>query len=61
MYPTIYVLIPKDETGQEWIDENINPDHQSFGGGVAIGHRYMQDIWDAICDEEIQTHFEVRC
>ena len=57
--PSVYLLIPTDEIGKAWIKDNLQPGSQSLGKGVAIEHRYIQDICQAICEEGIQKHFDL--
>lgn len=60
MEPTVYLLIPKDKFGQNWINNNIDPEATRLGNGVAVEHRYIQLIWDLLTRHGIDNHFEVR-
>ena len=57
--PSIYVLIPKNEVARAWIDNNLDPEAQTFGMGIVIEHRYIQDICIAICEEGLQKYFDL--
>ena len=41
---TIFLLCPLTNAAQQWIDENLSPDHMTFGDAVAVEHRYIADI-----------------
>jgi hypothetical protein len=41
---SIALLIPLSVAGQEWLDENVDPDAQTWGGGIAVEPRYVDDI-----------------
>lgn len=41
---TIYLLCPHTQAARDWIDNNVDPDHQSLGNNVAVEHRYIADI-----------------
>lgn len=45
---TITLLTPLTDEAQQWIDEHIAADHQTFGNSVVIEHRYAQDILEGI-------------
>jgi hypothetical protein len=41
---TIFVVHAQTEAGEQWIDENLPDDAMSFGGGIVVEHRYIDDI-----------------
>jgi len=45
---SISVLTPLTQQAAQWIDDHIDPNAQSWGGGVVIEHRYVFDIVEAI-------------
>ena len=45
---SISVLTPLTQQAAQWIDDHIDPNAQSWGGGVVIEHRYVDDIVDGI-------------
>ena len=57
--PTVYLLRPLTENAEDWIGDNVDPNAQRFAGGVAIGHRYVQDILDTIEIEGMESQFEL--
>jgi len=49
---TVFVLIPKSQQCQDWIAENIQCESwQKWNGGVAIGHHFIEGIFEALCDD----------
>jgi len=44
---SIWLFRPKDMEAEQWVDENISDDRQSFGSAVAVETRYIQDIVEA--------------
>lgn len=48
---SLYILSPLTEAARDWVAEHIGDDAQTFGGGIAVEHRYIGDIVDGIqCD-----------
>lgn len=41
---TLYILKPNTDEAKTWIDAHIPEDAQRWGGGVAVEHRYINDI-----------------
>ena len=41
---TIFLFRPMDMEAEEWCDENISDDRQSFGKAIVIEHRYISEI-----------------
>jgi hypothetical protein len=41
---TIVLLRPLDMEAEEWFDENLDPDRQSFGKAIVVEPRYVADI-----------------
>lgn len=46
--PSVYVLIPRSQAGQDWLDENIGQDAMSWGGGLVVEHRYLEAILEGM-------------
>ena len=55
--PTIHILVPKDEIGQGWIDENIGSEATPWAGGIVIEHKFIETIRTAIEDDGLKKHF----
>lgn len=47
---TICLFRPEDMEAEEWVDENLSDDRQSFGVAIAIEPRYLPDIVRAFLD-----------
>lgn len=47
---SICILRPLTDEGRDWINENIDPNHLTFAGGVVIERRYVTDILVGIED-----------
>lgn len=59
---TLYLLEPKTEVCQQWLDENVNvPDYMRIGGRIAVETRYIGDIVEGMLIDglENQIDFEV--
>lgn len=41
---SIFLLCPRSDAGQQWIEENIPDDAMSFGGAIVVEHRYIGAI-----------------
>jgi len=41
---SIFLLVPVTPAGQEWVDEHIPADAQTFGKAIVVEHRYIADI-----------------
>jgi hypothetical protein len=41
---TVYLLTPKTEAAQDWVEENLPKDATIFGRAIAVEHRYIQSI-----------------
>lgn len=42
---SIFLLTPRSDAGQEWIDEHIPADAQRWGvNSIVVEHRYITDI-----------------
>ena len=38
------------EDAQSWVDENVDPDHMTWGDGIVIEPRYAGDILEGMRD-----------
>lgn len=45
---TIFLLQPLTAAANEWIEQNLSEDRQTFGTAVAIEHRFILDVVDGI-------------
>lgn len=41
---TLYILTPLTIPAREWVAEHISDDAQTWGGGIAVEHRYINAI-----------------
>lgn len=48
---SVTILTPLNEQAKAWVKEHIDPDHFSFGRGIAIEHRYAGDILSGIVND----------
>lgn len=48
---SLIFLHPATEAAQEWVNDHLDPDHQTWAGGVVIEKRYFGDIINAIWAE----------
>lgn len=48
---SIILLTPITEAALDWVAAHIPDDAQTFGGGIAIEHRYWPDIIWGINDD----------
>lgn len=56
---SLYLLRPVSEAGQQWLDENIEPDAQRLGNAVAVEPRYVWPIVDGMRNDGIETGLRV--
>jgi hypothetical protein len=45
---SIFLLRPNTPAAEQWLDDNISDDRQSFGKAVVVEHRYIADIVQGI-------------
>lgn len=48
---SIFLLRPVSSTGQDWIDEHVDPEAQTLGNAVAVEHRYIRDIVEGAMED----------
>jgi hypothetical protein len=48
MFPTVFLLVPKTDDARRWVREHLPDDVMRLGAGVAIEHRYIEDILEGI-------------
>jgi hypothetical protein len=41
---SIFLLRANTNVGQEWLDDHIGDDAQTWGGAIVIEHRYITDV-----------------
>jgi hypothetical protein len=44
MPATVYLVVPVSDAAKEWLDVHIDEDATWHGNGVAVEHRYIEDI-----------------
>ena len=50
--PTVYVLRPISKEARDWIEEHVQYESWNMiGEGIAIEHRYVESIVEAMLDE----------
>ena len=59
MLASVYLLIPLDDSANNWIDDNLGEDLTWFGGGIAVEHRYIEDIYEGIVNDGLRDSFRV--
>lgn len=54
---TIILLFPRSDAAREWIAENVQADHMTWGNidwnGVVIERRYFPDICNGISNDNL--------
>ena len=48
---SVFLLIPKTEEANAWVEEHIPADALTLGNGVAVEHRYIADILHGITED----------
>jgi hypothetical protein len=48
---TVFILKPNNDEAKAWIDEKVGKDSLYGFGGVAVGHRYIQDITNGLTED----------
>ena len=51
---TIYVLYPRTDIAQQWVDDHIQ-DYMSWGNGVVVEHRYISDIIQGVVQDGLSV------
>lgn len=41
---SIFLVRATSEVGQDWLDEHISQEAQTFGGAIVVEHRFIVDI-----------------
>ena len=41
---TLYLFMLQTPAALEWVDEHVSDDHQMFGNGLAVEHRFVADL-----------------
>ena len=41
---SLFLLIPCNDSANDWIEQNLSPDRLTFGRGVVVEPRYIGDI-----------------
>ena len=57
---SVFILLPSTRWAGEWIEENLDPEAQRFGGGVVVENRYLGPILDGIEEAGLMAEFEVQ-
>ena len=50
---SVYILTPLSDAGCSWIEENVQPGALRWGRGMAIEHRYLDEIVRGILDDQL--------
>lgn len=45
---SIALVTPQTAAARAWVDEHLPEDHLTFGGGVVVEPRYLDDILEGI-------------
>lgn len=53
----VFILTPVSDTGRKWIDKRIGPDAQRWGKGIAVEHRYIEDIVEGARLDGLEVEF----
>jgi len=41
---SLFVVVPFTEAGKDWLDENVGRDALTWGRGIVVEPRYVEDI-----------------
>lgn len=52
---SIFVVVPFTEAGKDWLDENVGGDALTWGRGVVVEPRYVEDILVGAVDEGLRV------
>jgi len=58
---SFWLLKSLTQVAETWIDENIHPDHQKFGGAVVIENCYIEAIIHGIVMDGLIVGAEKEC
>lgn len=54
-YGSLVMVTPLSDAAQEWIAENVDQEGwQWFGGGLAVEHRYADDLIDGMLNDGLK-------
>lgn len=53
---SLFLLRPISDAADAWVDEHIAEDAPSFGGAVAVEHRFIVAIADGIIADGLTVH-----
>jgi hypothetical protein len=42
--PSVYLLRPMNDGARSWAEEHLPEDRTTWGGAIAVEHRYIDDI-----------------
>ena len=52
---TLYLLTPLTDAAKDWVDQYIDPDHQSLGNSIAVEHRYIAGVVEGIVGDGLRV------
>ncbi len=56
---TVYLLTPFSKKADNWIKDHLTGKNLVFGKSIAVEHRYIFDIVEAIKDERLIKDFGI--
>lgn len=56
---TIYFLSPLSKKASKWMEDNLGGEQTKISNGIAVGHRYISDIVEAIKREGLAKDFSI--
>lgn len=52
---TVFLFRPITEAARQWIEENVQADAQWFGNGLAVEHRYVEDLINGMLADDLKV------
>jgi hypothetical protein len=47
---SVYIVIPKTEAAEAWVEENVAEDRVAFGRGFGVECRFVQELVEGMID-----------
>ena len=57
---SVSLIIPLNRDARIWLDENIGDDALYFGKGLAVEHRYLDQVIDGMMSAGLKMNEEVQ-
>ena len=51
---TVYLFLLGTDQAREWVDEHVCDDHQMFGRGLVVEHRYAAALAEGMRDDGLE-------